>query len=344
MNNFELSFQRYLFTDLFISNNRIIFISIVYQDDITFDFSLINCFFNNKIYKFTTPYIKLYHEPCVIGILEHDDITNYLKQSNVIFCKIQYKDKHKSFLLSLNPSKPIYNLTIFTLFKDDSYLINSWIEYYLSKGVQHFFLYFNGKLNNIKHIIINFDPKIVTFVEWDYPYYHWYDKPDSYYYKLYNITYVDKHHAQPMAINSCLYRFGPLTKWLAFFDLDEYIVYNDKLPKLLELYNEETTAEIYFSNAFAMFTHHFDKTHLKLSDIQNNIIMRQYVNFDILTRIKKIVNVHNVHLTGIHENVYKKINTNIIMPTHYFFHFYTLSPKNRLISDETPYNIIDKLL
>ena len=52
INNFELKKDRYLFTDLFISENKIVFISMAYSD-MSIKFENIRCYYLGKVSNFT---------------------------------------------------------------------------------------------------------------------------------------------------------------------------------------------------------------------------------------------------------------------------------------------------
>lgn len=94
-----------------------------------------------------------------------------------------------------------YCFSICAIFKNESLILQEWIEYHLIVGVDHFYLYNNNSDDNFRAILAPYiEKKIVTLIEWNYPppsqfpaYQHFYDN------------------------------FWNETQWVAYTDLDEFI-------------------------------------------------------------------------------------------------------------------------
>ncbi len=106
----------------------------------------------------------------------------------------------------------MFDLAISTTIKDENRYLPEWIAYHASLGVDHFFIFDNGSKEPIASAL---EPEtrqgLATVVEF----------PGRF--------------VQMPAIRASLERFCPLTRWMAFIDLDEFIVpkRHDNLKALL---------------------------------------------------------------------------------------------------------------
>jgi len=134
-----------------------------------------------------------------------------------------------SFDISASPSMPYSRWAMVAVFSFSRFLLKVWIEYWRLLGIQTFYLYYNGKseevpllLEELKSISVN-----IVIIEW--PMLHW-------------ITthLADNTHGQPMAINNAFQRFGHLHDFIAFYDLDEFLVLpnHDNLDHFVERYTK----------------------------------------------------------------------------------------------------------
>jgi hypothetical protein len=108
-----------------------------------------------------------------------------------------------SFFFKSEPSviNQKYYFSICCIVKDESDYIAEWIDYHQKVGVEHFYIYDNGSKKPVRETIeaLNFSA-IVTVV----------DMPGK-----------TKHIP---AYKHCLKYFGKISQWIAFIDMDEFIL------------------------------------------------------------------------------------------------------------------------
>jgi hypothetical protein len=96
---------------------------------------------------------------------------------------------------------PGFELAIAAIMKDESVYIEEWLCHHLAVGVQHFFLYDNGSTDGIEHLLEGYlNRGIVTFVRFP------------------------MRGLQRDAYNHALRFFGGSAEWLAYIDIDEFLV------------------------------------------------------------------------------------------------------------------------
>ena len=146
----------------------------------------------------------------------HIIIYDIIQVTNVTITKIQIKYQDKIIITKdITPEPPPNEnaesqMAITTLFKDDYFLFPLYYEYYTKQGIDHFFMYYNGILNEeIRQI---FNHPNVTLIEWDFPY--WNNTNDQ--------KYI--HNAQMGQIHEALHKYVKNNyKYLIFCDFDEYL-------------------------------------------------------------------------------------------------------------------------
>ncbi len=117
-----------------------------------------------------------------------------------------------------------YYLSVVAILKDEALYIKEWLDYHISMGVDHFYLYNNDSTDNLMEVIepylcdtssyCNNSKKCVTL-----------------------ISYPGKAR-QVAAYNDALEKFKEESRWLAYIDLDEFICPSEKisLPEFLKDY------------------------------------------------------------------------------------------------------------
>lgn len=93
-----------------------------------------------------------------------------------------------------------YYLAVCAIFKDEGPYLAEWLRFHRRVGVEHFFLYNNNSQDDFRRVIAEaVPPEMVTIRDWPH------------------------HPGQYRAYDHCLQESGPECRWLAFFDLDEFL-------------------------------------------------------------------------------------------------------------------------
>ena len=116
------------------------------------------------------------------------------------------EEKKKNFM---------YELAVVTCSKDESLYLLEWIEFYRLMGVDHIYFYDNGSTDDTKALL-------KPYVDMDYVTY----------------TYIDGRGKQLEAYNDALVLGKEKCRWMAFIDMDEYIVPIDSNRKILDVIND----------------------------------------------------------------------------------------------------------
>ena len=101
----------------------------------------------------------------------------------------------------LNPVKPKIYLSVVAILKNEAPYIKEWIEFHKLVGVERFYLYNNDSEDNVKEILSPYiNDGTVIYQE------------------------VSGSVRQMPVYRDAIYRYRDETQWMAFIDLDEYIV------------------------------------------------------------------------------------------------------------------------
>lgn len=96
-----------------------------------------------------------------------------------------------------------YRVSVCAIFKNEAYYLKEWIEYHKLVGVEQFYLYNNFSTDDYEQVLAPYvESGLVTLIQWPVP------------------------QGQMSAYQDCVDRFACDTKWIAFIDLDEFIVPN----------------------------------------------------------------------------------------------------------------------
>src|SRR3990170_302758 len=107
---------------------------------------------------------------------------------------------------------PGLDLGIVVIVRNEAPYLEEWLCYHLAVGVQHVFLYDNGSDDGLHEVVDRYVTHgLVSVVHWPLP------------------------GGQIDAYSHALRFFGPSVEWLAFIDVDEFIVplVDDDIPALL---------------------------------------------------------------------------------------------------------------
>lgn len=110
-----------------------------------------------------------------------------------------------------------YRLAAFTLFRNEAPELAEWIEFHRLVGVEHFYLYDHQSDDASREVLAPYlERGVVTLSEWS------------------GSAYL--HEVQIAALRDCVRRVRRETRWLAFFDVDEFLFprREDSLVEVLE--------------------------------------------------------------------------------------------------------------
>jgi hypothetical protein len=291
-NPFFLDKVNVLFFNIFIKNSQIHIIAPFNKKD-TINDNDFKIQYNSTVLECKERIMKNAYEPIQILIYDFPYINsdNSDNSDNAASYDIvtSFRDIKKTYSLkpddttqSLNSLQKKYTLTLTTLFKNDYKLMKIFYHYYKSLGVEHFFMYYNGKLT--PDIIEHYSQLDVTLIEWDFIYWN-------------NNSCYSRHYAQMGQMHDALYRYGKNnSEYMIFCDLDEYM-YLPNNRKLIDLVKERPIDSYYFNNVWANSID--DKIPDKMPD-------RFFIKRDLSTpskewgRHKCIHKVEAVNYLGIH--------------------------------------------
>jgi len=95
-------------------------------------------------------------------------------------------------------------VAVCAIFKNEAMYIKEWIEFHMIIGVSHFYLYNNFSEDNYKEVLKPYvDKGLVTLIEWPVK------------------------QGQIASYKDCIEKYSKDNHWIAFIDLDEYIIPNE---------------------------------------------------------------------------------------------------------------------
>ena len=276
----------------------------------------INKFFNRRIEKDS-------HEP--ILILIYDIPFNNI--SNELILSIEYQNK--IFVKKLEEEKTDNKkfLTITTLFKDDYNLIPIFYDYYKNNGVDHFYLYYNGKINqNIRDLINKLNAlhsNDITLIEWDFKY--WNSDYSKY-----------KHNAQLGQMHDAIYRFGKeISEYMIFVDLDEYLMIPNQKTKIRKYLEDNKNITIFgFCNKWSTT---IDK---KIPNKFPNKFLfgKKHEHGDRSKNIYKIENINTIGIHGYSGSISYNVDNPIKKLDLDMYHFYNWTNLKREFETKNTYS------
>ncbi len=118
-----------------------------------------------------------------------------------------------------------YYVSICAIFKDEGCYLKEWIEFHKIIGIEHFYLYNNFSSDNYLEILAPYiDAGDVTLIDWPIP------------------------QGQMSAYQDCFNKFRDNTNWLAFIDIDEFIIPNstDTIGEFMTQFENRPSLLIYW--------------------------------------------------------------------------------------------------
>ena len=120
-------------------------------------------------------------------------------------------------------SAPGLGLGVVVMVRNEAPYLEEWLAYHHALGVQHFFIYDNGSTDELQQVIETWvNHGLVTLMHWPLP------------------------GGQIDAYSHALRFFGPSLEWLAFFDVDEFLVplLDDDIAAMLERWPEAADVRV----------------------------------------------------------------------------------------------------
>ena len=202
-----------------------------------------------------------------------------------------------------------YDLCLTTLEKNETFLLEPWINYHLSMGVEHFFIYDNdsGDFNEIKNILTPYiNAGIVSLIFWPFP-------------KQMQESGISGQTTQQ---NHCLYT-NHNTNWLGLSDVDEFLVPKkaNNLGQFLDPYKKLRSSSAALSIQSAWFGCN-NGIEFTQSDFLSKLDKR-HSNFEPKhNRQKTIAIPRNVKVYSVHMVVYGQetiyLEPDLIALNHYY--------------------------
>lgn len=120
-------------------------------------------------------------------------------------------------------AKPLYEIAVCAIAKNEGEYFKEWLDWHIGIGVEKFFIYDNESTDETREIL-------KTYIERG----------------LVEYVYYPGHRKQLEAYDECLKRYRFDTRWLAFIDLDEFIVpeKGKKLPDILRQFADRPLIEV----------------------------------------------------------------------------------------------------
>ena len=120
-----------------------------------------------------------------------------------------------------------YEVAICGLFKNEARFLSEWINYHLSIGVDHFYMYNNNSDDNYLQVLSKYiESGIVDLIDW----------PQKY--------------PQMPAYTDCYTKYRTESKWIGFIDLDEFVCpkYEYDIKEWLAKYNNYPSVLLYWKS------------------------------------------------------------------------------------------------
>jgi hypothetical protein len=120
-------------------------------------------------------------------------------------------------------SAPGLELGVVVIIRNEAPYLEEWLAYHHALGVEHFFIYDNGSTDELSSVIEPWvNHGLVTLVHWPLP------------------------GGQIDAYSHALRFYGPSVDWLAFFDVDEFVVplVDDDIPSVLARFPQAADVRI----------------------------------------------------------------------------------------------------
>lgn len=147
-----------------------------------------------------------------------------------------------------------YEVSLCLIFKNEAKFLKEWLDYHITVGVDHFYLYNNNSDDNYLDVIQTYmEEGLVTLVDW----------PDK--------------NSQFKAYKHCFENYRNESKWISFLDADEFVCpkYKSTIGEWLKGFDKYPAVNIHW----LMFCTGGVLKH----DYNRNVIEQYYVSWDNLS-------------------------------------------------------------
>lgn len=120
-------------------------------------------------------------------------------------------------------ASPGFGVLVVCIVKDEAAYLEEWLAYHVGLGVDHFAIYDNGSTDDSAELLARYQNHgLVTRIDWP------------------------MEGGQLAAYNHALRFFGGVTDWLAYFDVDEFVVplQDDDIPSLLARFDDAAVVRV----------------------------------------------------------------------------------------------------
>lgn len=178
--------------------------------------------------------------------------------------------------LKRNTAEPKDYLCVCAIAKDEGPYFAEWLDYHISKGVDRFYIYDNGSTDSTRQVLQPYiDKGIVEY------------------------TYFPGYRKQIAAYDHCIEKHRFDCKYLAFIDLDEFIVpmKDSTIPEFLARFNNFAAVEI----NWLVYGSSGARTKLP-GGVMQRFTRHSLPDHPLNRKVKSIVNPRRVYvMTGCHE-------------------------------------------
>lgn len=167
-----------------------------------------------------------------------------------------------------------FYLTVMAIFKNESHILEEWIEHYIKEGVEHFYLINNGSTDNFMDILNKYTDRIT-----------YYDLPER--------------HVQEKHYCSLLPKIKQESEWLLVCDLDEFVFAKDNYKQIADIikeFEQSGTTQIYLPWKMFSSNKHIEQPK---SVIQGFTDRKHYKNWEHRSK-KYIVKIDYLQKLTIH--------------------------------------------
>ncbi|MFA7655075.1 glycosyltransferase family 2 protein [Acidithiobacillus thiooxidans] len=209
-------------------------------------------------------------EPLGLGVFHGFDLQvgNNLKLSDILF--LVDNESHESYPLKYNrrSEKPIFQLSVCAIVKNEGRDIAEWIAFHLMQGVEHFFIFDNASNDNTVEQILRFPDSFITLIDW----------PIS--------------PGQQAAYMYAISKFRDFSQWMAFIDADEFLFSpnGDDLRLVLEPYVNASGVVVHW----AVYGSSRKKTRQDDEFVIDSFDLRAPLNFWINGYVKSVLNPRQI--------------------------------------------------